>query len=923
MRKTGYTQMIAINYEGPELKSGTRYYWKVGVWDSIDYGPSWDDGSDNSDNSDGKNNFNHNYRMSWFEMGLLKASDWQGIWIGMDYPTMDNPLVITQPAPLLRKEFNLNIGNDKKISSARVYISGLGYYELRINGQKVVDENYENKERFLDVSFTNFNKRVFYATYDVTALLQDKKNVIGVELGRGFYALKVSNIWDWQSASWNDKPKMILQLNINFSDGTSTSISSDSTWKAHFGPTIADAIYNGDDYDAREEIPDWDRPSYNETGAGWENASSMTPPQGELRAEMIPPIRIMQTIRPIKLSNPQAGSFVFDIGKVIAGWVKIKLAATRGTKIKIKYGEAVGQDGHVIAINEYVDSNSFQTDSYIFKGEDIEVWSPKFSYKGFQYVEISGFPGTMTLDSLEAKVVHTAVETVGQFSCSNELINKIHENSTNSILGNLHGIPTDTPMYEKNGWMGDAHVSAEAAIYNFDMHAFYNKWLDDISDSQQENGLVPMISPSDSWGYSHAPEWQAAYPFILWNLYKYYDDQEILEKHYLNLKKYIEYEISMLDQNYTSYSELGDWLAPGMDGVPVEGPKVTATTFVYEEMKIITNIAKILGYLEDVEKYQEIGAKIKNGLNKNYLAEYTYASVERAEYSEHSNHVDHSKNDQSNSYYYFTEKYSKFRQTSNILPLAFDIAPEGYKDGLISSLIFDIKAKAFHLDTGILGTKYIFPVLSDNNQAELAYRIATQITYPSYGYLITNQGATSNWESWDLNARSHNHHMFGSIDGWFYNYLAGIRIDSDTLNNLNLVGIKNFTIRPYLFDDLKNASASIDTIWGVISSSWNKSIVPPFTLFTLKILVPINTTATVYIPIGNETKVITESGVDVAMSKGVSYQGVENGYAKYLVGSGEYNFSSKFKLKLKVFTLQSGKKRKLFAFSFAKSLKTL
>ena len=576
-------------------------------------------------------------------------------------------------------------------------------------------------------------------------------------------------------------------------------------------------------------------------------------PAGQLHAQMQQPIKVVETLRPVAVTNPKPNIFVFDAGKVTSGWAGLIAAGAAGTKVHPEIRrENCTEDGTVNAENGFIYEPGHQTDCYIFKGQGTETWEPKFSYKGFRYVELGGFPGTPTLDNLEIKVIHSAVETVGSFTCSNQLFNTIHANTVRTILNNLHAIPTDTPMYEKNGWMGDGNVIAETALYNLNMARFYSKWVNDMEDSQGADGLIPVIAPADSWGMDHSPEWNTAYIYVPWNLYQFNGDQRILEQHYDNMKRYIEYEISHMS-GYICTSGLGDWLAPGTGGNPPEGPAVSATVYVYGALQIMANTAGLLGKTSDATRYSDISNSMKNALNSGYL--------DQASNTYHSN------------------QSTGYRQTPNILSLAFGIAPDGNKNQVAANLVSDVNGKSGHLDTGILGTKYILPVLTDFGYGNIAYTIANQNTYPSWGYWIAN-GATTNWEAWDLGSRSRDHYMFGSVDDWFYKYLAGIRPASP--------GFKTITVKPYLLGDLTSASGQIDTVRGTVSAGWSKGA---NNTLSLNITIPANTTATVYVPAGSSSSV-TESGVPAGSAPGVQFLRDENGYAVYAVGSGSYAFTS-------------------------------
>jgi alpha-L-rhamnosidase len=757
---------------------------------------------------------------------------------------------IKSPALLFRKEFCVS----RKIEKARLYISGLGYYVADINGKRVGN-------RVLDPGFTNYHKRALYSIHDVTELITERKNCIAVELGRGFFGLKSPNVWSWEKAPWNSDPRMIVQLELEYKDGTRELVISDESWKAAPGPTISDSIYCGETYDARREKPGWEMPGYKDSD--WARATICPSPARLLTAQTLPPIQKAEEIAPQKIKKTKKGSFMFDFGVVTSGWIRLRAKAKAGTCITIKYGERLNQDGTVNNLNDIVFEPT-QQDAYLFKGGGIETWEPGFSYKGFQYVEILGLDKA-DKNTVMGISVHSNVSESGEFHCSNEIFNKICSITRRTILNNLHSIPTDTPVFEKNGWTGDAQLIAETAIYNFDMHAFYSKWITDIREAQQENGQIPLIVPFGIWGADNSPEWGYVHISLPWDLYGYYGDKKILEEHYESMKKYADFQISNL-KDYKGSSCLSDWVAPQTisdspfaNVIPQapEGNLITSTMYVYAALKIVAQAAILMGEKEVADKYNLVMEKIAEAMNRDCLDKD--AGV------------------------YRTNITVGYRQTSNILPLAFGIIPEKSKDAVTGNLVTHIQKRGDRLDTGILGTKYLLPVLTENGYGDLAYKVANQKTYPSWGYWI-KQGATTLWECWELTSRSLDHYMFGTVVEWFYKYLAGIRPLSP--------GFKTVMIKPPLFGDLKNASATVHTIRGAVSVEWNKK---PGGIFQMKISIPVNTTAEVYVPCKKDSK-ICEGGKPVKDAEGIRFLRREYGYGVYSVSSGKYLFESNFQI---------------------------
>jgi len=741
------------------------------------------------------------------------------------------------PAPLLRADFTVA----GEVVRARLYYSSPGYGEVSLNGQRLDDS-------VLAPAWTRYDRRVQYVTRDVTAALRPGANVLGAVLGRGFYGLTTPNVWDHERAPWHGDPRLRAQLRIDYADGHAQTVVTDASWRTHDSATVADSIYSGEAYDARLEIPGWDTVATS-TGS-WRPVRVVAAPTATVVAAEHEPIEVVATHRAVAITNPKPGTYVFRYPVTLAGWARLRVTGARGTAITLRYGEKLRPDGTVDHDNEYVLHRDHQVDRYILRGGEPEVWEPRFSYKGFTYVQVDGFPGTPTAESVEAREVHTDVPSVGELTTSNALLNAIHRMTRQSILNNLHGLPTDTPMYEKNGWLGDALMTNETAIYNFGMQRIYRKWLDDVRDSQSAAGLVPVIAPSGGWGMWNSVEWGAAYPMIAWSSYLHYGDRSLLADHYVAIRRYTDYLASQARPDGTHTSTLGDWVPPGYHGNPPEGAVHTATAYVARVAGTVSDIARVLGHVDDAERYAAFAQTTAGALNARFLD----AAAGR----------------------YSTENPAGYRQTANILPLAFGLTPENARGRVLAGLVADIHQKNDHLDTGILGTRYLLPLLTASGEGALAYRIATQTTFPSWGYWVT-KGATTLWEMWDDGARSHDHHMFGSIDQWFYEDLAGIRPMAPAYREL--------TIAPNAFGDLTSVSARIRTVRGDVASAWSRTS----DAFDLDVTVPVGATATISIPAASGLAV-TESGRPAAEAPGVTFVRDVDGRAVFSVGSGTYRF---------------------------------
>ena len=746
----------------------------------------------------------------------------------------------TAPEPLLRKEFQVR---DTPVRRARLYLSGVGYAEATINGRPTTDA-------VLEPGFTRYDRTVQYVTRDVTDLLRPGANALGVRLGRGFFGMTQANVWNWHNTPWTGEPRVLGQLEIEYVDGQRQLVATDGSWRTAEGPVRYDSLYGGETYDARFEQPGWDSPGFDDST--WRPAAQVSPPAGRLVAQSQEPIRVVETLRPTQVTSPRSGVYVFHLPRNIAGWARIRVQGPAGTKITLRYGEKLDAAGNLVSSNGLV-TGRFQTDEYVLAGRDVpEEWEPRYTYKGFQYVEVTGWPGTPTVADLDGRVVHTDLASVGEWSSSQPLFNTVRELTRRTVLNNMHGIPTDTPMYEKNGWTGDAQLMAEADMFEFDMRRLFEKWLGDIRDSQGANGLVPGIAPDNGWGlgyYGQAPPWNAAYVLIPWAMYERYGDREILSTHYAAMRKYIEYEIGRAPDGLHS-STLNDYLAPGYGGNSPEDPTLAGTAYAYANVATMARIAEVLGEDDDAARYRAASARIRDAFNAAFLRGDAYV----------------------------TSKDPGYRQTNALLALAFDLVPADKVDAVVARLVREIGLKNDHLDTGALGTKFLLTELTRRGHGDLAYRIATQRTYPSWGYWVDN-GATTLWERWDLDARSRNHAFLGgAIDEWFFEDLAGIRPTAP--------GYERFDIAPQLVGDLTHVSARVRTVRGELASSWRKGADGSL---ELDVAVPVGATATVFVPADNSWAV-AESEKPAADATGVRFLRHENGRAVFSVGSGEYHF---------------------------------
>jgi alpha-L-rhamnosidase len=656
------SQSIHVSYDGKRLASRQRYYWKVQTWDKVGRISQWSE-------------------VAYWEMGILDESEWQAQWIGSS--SSGDP----SPAPLLRSAISL----DKAVGSARAYICGLGYYELYINGSKIGDE-------VLAPAFTRYDKTSLYQTHDITNELVEGENAIGVMLGNGWYNCFTKEVWNFEQAPWRDTPKLLLQIHIRFIDGTETVIVSDNTWRSSTGPITFDGLRNGEFYDARLEKEGWNMPDYDDSD--WKHVRIVPGPGGILRSQQLTPIRITKTIEPIGLNEVRPGVWVYDLGQNISGWAQLTVRGPEGATITLKYAEKLREDGDIddSNIKTFVKSGEFQTDKYTLKGSGTEVWEPRFTYHGFQYIQMTGFPGTPTLDNLRGRVVHTAFQKRGEFSCSNPLLNTIQQCAEWSTLTNYHGIPTDCPHREKNGWTGDAHLSTEQVLFNFDPMTAYRKWMSDFRDAQRSSGQLPGIVPTGGWGFNwgRGPAWDSAAILIPWYLYAYCGDLDILREHYACMKSYVDFVTTMASDHIVNFG-LGDWCPPVGGSSGHKCPTaVTDTAYYYVDAYILAKAAKLLGNEEDAVKYGELAEEIRKAFRRNFM------NLE-------------------------TGQVAGDCQTSIACALYQGLVDEPEKPKFAKALVKTVEEADRHIDCGILGTKYIMHSLTELDYTQLCVRKKLQL----------------------------------------------------------------------------------------------------------------------------------------------------------------------------------------------------
>lgn len=764
-------------------------------------------------------------KVNSFETGMMDMKNWKGAWIS------DTRDIQLKPAAYFRKTFETG----KKIRSARAYIATAGLFELYINGAKIGDQR-------LDPMYTRFDRRNLYVTHDITAALQFGKNALGVLLGNGWYNHQSTAVWYFHEAPWRARPTFCMDVRITYEDGSVETISTAKDWKTSLSPVIFNSIYTAEHYDSRLEQPGWNTAAFND--ADWKDIMFRAAPSNNITAQALHPVRNVETIEPKTINKINDTTYVFDLGRNISGVSQIRVNAETGTILRLKHGERIYNNGHVDLSNIDVhyrpadNTDPFQTDIFITNGKGWQTFMPHFNYKGFQYVEVtSSKPVALTKESLTGYFMHSDVPAVGLVRSSNPTIDKIWSSTNNSYLSNLFGYPTDCPQREKNGWTGDAHIAIESGLYSFDGITIYEKWMADHRDEQQPNGILPSIIPTDGWGYEwgNGPDWTSTIAIIPWNIYLFYGDSKILADCYDNIKRYVDHITDISPSGLTSWG-LGDWV-PVKSKTPVE---LTSSVYYFVDATILSKTAKLLGKQTDHEKYAKLALKIKDAFNKKYLNTETGI-------------------------------YGNGVQTELAVPLHWGLVPEELRNKVATNLARRVEADNNHIDVGLLGTKAILNALSDNGYAGLAYKVASQETFPSWGWWIVN-GATTLYENWPIDARSDismNHIMFGEIGAWMYKALGGIRPDPEQ------PGFKNILLEPHFTKGLDHFEASHAGPYGTIHSSWKSS--GKKIIYT--VIVPPNSTASVRLQIPKDQKLhlngkllSTVTGVFLQKIKAGSYQ---------------------------------------------------
>ena len=724
-----------------------------------------------------------------------------GKWIGADMTVED------RRAPVFKKNFIIE--ND--VEKAEIFICGLGLFELKINGRLPDDT-------VLNPAHTQYNRTVLYRVFEVSDLLVSGENEITVELGHSFFN-ETTNVWNWDKASWRSSPKLIADLNISYENGESESICTDENWKYTLdGQIVANSIYYGEVHDLRK------------TDLKWEKAVLVDAPEGELKPQNMPPIRRIGEFKPKEIINKGNGIYVIIAPEMITGWAKLDLQLPLNTEIKVIYSEKLKEDGFIQKIGKYEGHDGpwwpdeyIQKDTFIGNGKLCEL-EPKFSYKGFRYIQIENCPVEITRENITIYRVANDMEVISEFECSNESINKLHKIMQRTLYNNFQGKPTDTPVWEKNGWLGDFSCGLTSIMFNFQMAEYLENFVGVMNDCFEAYGNVPVMVPAAEWGIDNSPVWNTVYVFSCEALLDYCNEKEYVKSIYPNLKKFALNDIEALEnQDWVwGHRGLADWLSPmgeadgEIDPNSSEGCEICGTAFIYKMLLSIIRIAGILGETEDISIYKNACENIYKAFNEKFY------NSEKQIYE--------------TTFWDRKGLRTKYRQTSNLLPLAFGMVPEENKKAVLDNLVNDIIAKDYHFDTGCIGVKFVLPVLYDNDYSDVAYKVLTQKSYPSWCFWLEN-GADTAWESWETTTRSQDHYFLGSYDEIFFTHFAGIKDVRE--------GYKSFTIAPQFDCGLQYVNVSVKTPFGNMACNWK--INENYTI-TVRVIIPEGVNVKVVLP---------------------------------------------------------------------------
>lgn len=828
---------IQVYYAGKPLKASRTYYWKVMVWDNRGEKSAWS-------------------KTGTWQMGLATPGDWDGAkWIAYDQLPDSQRIVpfihlrgpkkmppANDVLPLLRKKFTL----DKSLRKATLYISGLGHFELSINGKKVGDH-------FLDPGWTYYDKQVLYVPFDVTNELVQGQNAIGVMLGNGFYYIPRDKRYRKLTGMFG-YPKMICRLVMEYTDGSTGSLVSDESWKAAPGPITFSSIYGGEDYNANLEQQGWDTPGFDDTQ--WQNAITIKNGPA-LNAQIADPLKVFQVFAAKKITQSAPNQWVYDFGQNASGIPRVKVKGHKGDTVRLWPAELINADG---SINQK-GSGSPYYDTYVLKGDGAETWQPRFTYYGFRYVGVQGAvpqgkpnpTNKPEIEELQELHTHNAAPATGDFNCSNELFNKTFTLIDWAMRSNMASLFTDCPTREKLGWLEQDHLVGSSLRYNYDIANLSRKCIEDMRLAQTEDGLIPEIAPEYvNFGdvFRDSPEWGSNAIIFPWYVYQWYGDKQVLANSYDMMKRYLGYLAGKANDHILTQG-LGDWYdigpkGPGFSQNTTKG--ITATAIYYYDLDIVAKVARLLGKTGEAVAFEKLAMDVRSAFNKTFF------------------------NPQ-------TKQYGTGSQAANAMAIYMQLVDPKDKQAVVENIVADIRKHNNGLTAGDIGYRYLLKVLDDAGRSDVIFDMNNRSDVPGYGYQLA-KGATALTEAWDaLPTSSNNHFMLGHIMEWFYGGLAGIRQQPGD------VAFKHIEIRPQPVGNVTYARASYQSPYGKISTNWKKT----GKQFQLEATIPPNTTALVYLPAAKSAR-ISEGGASIGKNKDIKYTGYKFGMHCLEVGSGAYHF---------------------------------
>lgn len=815
-----------VTYNGSALRCCTRYFYRIAAWDNYGECTGWSD-------------------IAWWETGLLSSNGWCAEWIGCTGEQEEK----LEASPLYRKMFRI----DKQIVSARVYVSALGLYELHLNGKRVGDWLFTP-------GWTSYGERIQYQTYDVTSFLKHGDNTIGAILGNGWYAGYIA--YTGEKAFYGDRRGLILQMHIKYTDGTERVVRTDDTWKTSFGPIQMSEIYHGETYDARLEKNGWDESEYRDDG--WSNAIVLNHSKEILVAQQCQPVRVVRELPVLRTQLAPNGEVILDFGQNLTGFVRMKVKGKRGDCVTIRHGEELKENGDLYTENL---RTARQTTTYYLKGTGVEVYTPHFSFQGFRYIAVSGYPGTIGPENFVACVVTSDLPITGEFKCSDEMVNQLQHNIQWSQIDNFLDVPTDCPQRsERHGWTGDAQMFARTACFNEDIVLFYAKWLADLAGDQNKIDGVPYDVPSvrDPRAHSSAA-WGDAVTICPWTMYLCYGDTRLLQRQFKSMKKWIDYIRRQGDNPYlwNTGFHFGDWLALDNEiDTPIgrTSREFIATAYYALSTRIAMQTAAVLGEQKDEVELAQLYSEIIRNFHQEFVTP--------------------------------NGRLTENTQTGYALALKFQLLSEKERKRAIDGLVKLLQESNFHLRTGFVGTPYLCHALSENGYTDIAYQLLLQTDYPSWLYPIT-KGATTIWEHWDgiredgtfrpANSNSFNHYAYGAVGEWLYSVVAGLNIDPEK------PGYKHILIKPQPNERMSYAFARYQSQYGEIISAWERN----GKKMTVQCKIPVNTTATVTLPKA-EVSMVSETNNNLITQLRTEMQQIADG-VRLELGSGEYIFEYSYK----------------------------